>query len=67
MLEIHGDAVADHGLHLAQAPILPVGVADEIAGSDEGGQGESLSVPRINALLIRLARGLSSSGETGMV
>ena len=36
MLEIDGHPMADHGLHLAQAPILLIGMTHQGAGFDEG-------------------------------
>ena len=36
MFEIHGDAMADHRLDLAQAPIRALRMAHEIAGSEQG-------------------------------
>lgn len=35
MLEVHRDPVADHGLHLSQAPILLVGMPHEHAGFEK--------------------------------
>jgi hypothetical protein len=36
MLEIHGDAVADHRLDLPKAPVGPARMAHEIAGRQRG-------------------------------
>jgi hypothetical protein len=35
VFEIHRHSLADHRLHLADAPIRPVGVADALAGFQE--------------------------------
>jgi hypothetical protein len=34
VLEVHGDPMADDRLDLAEAPVGPVGMADEVAGAE---------------------------------
>src|SRR5205814_3249612 len=41
MLEIHGDAIADHRLHLADSPIGLAGMADANAGEEARGHRQS--------------------------
>ncbi len=50
ILEIDGDAMADHRLDLAQAPVRPPGMTHEIAGREQGVAGlveQALVTPHV--------------------